>query len=493
MGYDAGSLLKYDLAGNRTSASLNGVQQASYTYNAANEVTNAGWDYDAAGNLTSDGVTSYGFDALGRLTGTNTSAQTQSYAYNGDGKLVSATANGASASYAQDLAGGMTQILASTSGGATSDYLRDDGAALIASLTVGVRSWYGTDNQGSVRQTLDDSGNVLTTQNYDPYGQPETASQIGSFGYTGELQDGTTGAVDLRARWYQPGTGTLLGVDPMLDTTGQAYAYAGGDPVNGADPSGAIPMAAGTPTAGGSSGPAVPQGPVAAPTPTNSQDAINLELDNVAGSWTSVVGPGPGNAPQTPSEYGIVGTELHQLIGSYYRRMNPGQVFVNQTIGTILDDGFGVHDPRASLLTDRPDILDRTQLYMYEVKPSTELQAAYNQLYRYLAEIDQFSTAGVPYISPGPKGARGTYGVIEAPGGYAVFAAPAIGVILYRYRPGQFRPATQAAAQGTGGLLQIVVGAVDIIVIVGGIIVKVIEGIGSLNPAPSPPCTGLVA
>jgi len=133
----------------------------------------------------------------------------------------------------------MSQILASASGGATSDYLRDDGAALIASLTVGVRSWYGTDNQGSVRQMLDDGGNVLTTQNYDPYGQPETASQIGSFGYTGELQDGTTGAVDLRARWYQPATGTLLGVDPMLDTTGQAYGYAGGDPVNGSDPSGA--------------------------------------------------------------------------------------------------------------------------------------------------------------------------------------------------------------------------------------------------------------
>ena len=226
------------LAGNRTSASLNGVQQASYTYNAANEVTNAGWAYDAAGNLTSDGVTGYTFDALGRLTGTNASSETQSYAYNGDGTLVSATANGTSTSYTQDLAGGMTQILASTSGGITSDYLRDDGGNLVASLTNSAHTWYGTDNQGSVRQTLDDTGAVLATQSYDPYGQPETTGQVGSFGYTGELQDSTTGAVDLRARWYQPGTGALLGVDPMLDTTGQAYGYAGGDPVNGSDPSG---------------------------------------------------------------------------------------------------------------------------------------------------------------------------------------------------------------------------------------------------------------
>jgi uncharacterized protein RhaS with RHS repeats len=53
------------------------------------------------------------------------------------------------------------------------------------------------------------------------------------------MQDGTTSIVYLRARWYQPGTGTLLGVDPALDSTGQAYSYAGGDPVNGSDPRGA--------------------------------------------------------------------------------------------------------------------------------------------------------------------------------------------------------------------------------------------------------------
>jgi hypothetical protein len=49
---------------------------------------------------------------------------------------------------------------------------------------------------------------------------------------------GTTNAVYLRARWYQPGTGTLLGVNPALDSTGQAYSYAGGNPVAGEGPSG---------------------------------------------------------------------------------------------------------------------------------------------------------------------------------------------------------------------------------------------------------------
>ncbi len=39
-------------------------------------------------------------------------------------------------------------------------------------------------------------------------------------------------------RYYDPGTGQFLAVDPLVDETGQPYAYTGGDPVNGTDPSG---------------------------------------------------------------------------------------------------------------------------------------------------------------------------------------------------------------------------------------------------------------
>jgi RHS repeat-associated protein len=86
---------------------------------------------------------------------------------------------------------------------------------------------------------MNDGGTVLASQSYDPYGNPETSGQVGIFGYTGELQVlGAGNAEYLRARWYQPGTGTLLGVDPELGTTGQAYAYAGDDPVDGSDPTG---------------------------------------------------------------------------------------------------------------------------------------------------------------------------------------------------------------------------------------------------------------
>jgi RHS repeat-associated protein len=178
------------------------------------------------------------------------------YAYNGDGSLVASThsttppiqCGGLSTAYTVDLAASPDQIIASTislgptgqgcPAPITSDYLRDSAGTLLASASNATTTWYGLDRQGSVRQVLDENANLLAIQNYDPYGQRETTGQIGIFGYSGELQDATTSAEYLRARWYGPGTGTLLGVDPLVDATEQAYAYAGDDPVNGSDPSG---------------------------------------------------------------------------------------------------------------------------------------------------------------------------------------------------------------------------------------------------------------
>ena len=54
---------------------------------------------------------------------------------------------------------------------------------------------------------------------------------------------GRTASVALRTpslvnRYYDPTTGLFLTQDPMVDETGQAYSYAGDDPVNESDPSG---------------------------------------------------------------------------------------------------------------------------------------------------------------------------------------------------------------------------------------------------------------
>ena len=42
----------------------------------------------------------------------------------------------------------------------------------------------------------------------------------------------------LIGRYYDPATGQFLSVDPLVDETGQAYAYTGDNPVNAVDPNG---------------------------------------------------------------------------------------------------------------------------------------------------------------------------------------------------------------------------------------------------------------
>jgi hypothetical protein len=120
--------------------------------------------------------------------------------------LVGQTANGTTTTYTQDLASAQSQILAATTGITTTDYLYGQDIAPLAALSGTIRTWYGIDGQGSVRQSLDDSGTVLGVQNYDPFGQIEAGTSLtGPFGYTGELQDSVTGQEYPRARCYQPG------------------------------------------------------------------------------------------------------------------------------------------------------------------------------------------------------------------------------------------------------------------------------------------------
>jgi RHS repeat-associated protein len=59
-----------------------------------------------------------------------------------------------------------------------------------------------------------------------------------NLGYAGQYTDPTTGFEYDQARWYDPGTGAFITVDPAEQTTGQPYSYANDDPITNTDPSG---------------------------------------------------------------------------------------------------------------------------------------------------------------------------------------------------------------------------------------------------------------
>jgi uncharacterized protein RhaS with RHS repeats len=83
-----------------------------------------GWGYDLVGNLTSDGASTYTYDALNRLKTVAVAAQTRSYSYNGDGALVLQIAGTTRISLTQDLAAPLSQVVQARAGaGAVVNYL----------------------------------------------------------------------------------------------------------------------------------------------------------------------------------------------------------------------------------------------------------------------------------------------------------------------------------------------------------------------------------
>lgn len=89
----------------------------------------------------------------------------------------------------------------------------------------------------------DPSGHELSYWRYDAYGTLALGKPSSPFGYAGQYSDSSpvsSGLDNMRARWYEPATGAFTTIDPIVASTNSPYAYAGGDPVNGGDPSGEI-------------------------------------------------------------------------------------------------------------------------------------------------------------------------------------------------------------------------------------------------------------
>jgi RHS repeat-associated protein len=132
-------------------------------------------------------------------------------------------------------------VLQTTHGTQRTDYV--SGHERLLALDGTAQTWYGSDALGSVRQTLDGSGSALSALHYDPWGTPQGSVQPPTFGFTGELQDGMSGLVYLRARWYPPQHGRFTSRDvwqgmPEEPQTLAPYTYTHSDPVNYIDPTG---------------------------------------------------------------------------------------------------------------------------------------------------------------------------------------------------------------------------------------------------------------
>ncbi len=101
-------------------------------------------------------------------------------------------------------------------------------------------SYYITDEQGSIRYILDQSGEVLNFYQYSAFGETIISEETtpNRLRYNAQTEDELTGLYYLRARYYAPGIGRFTQEDVIYNDGLNLYAYCNSNPVMYSDPSG---------------------------------------------------------------------------------------------------------------------------------------------------------------------------------------------------------------------------------------------------------------
>jgi len=241
----AGTSFEYDAANNPTK--LGGT---TLKYDAASQLEEGGtteYAFDEMGQRTeadpaSGPTTTYGYDQAGNLISVDRSAEGEiakiedDYAYDGNGLRASQSISGSKAQLAWDVSGELPLLLYDS----TSYYLYGPDGIPFEQIASETATYLHHDHLGSTRLITNASGEAKGKYTYTPYGEmaEHTGTATTQLGFNGQYRNQSTGLIYLRARVYDPVTAQFLSVDPIVEETGEAYGYAGGDPVNRGDPSG---------------------------------------------------------------------------------------------------------------------------------------------------------------------------------------------------------------------------------------------------------------
>ncbi|MCO6459521.1 MAG: hypothetical protein J5I93_29765 [Pirellulaceae bacterium] len=269
----------YDATGNRASSHLHGMQ---YEVGTGNRLESDGvfdYTYDAEGNLRQRTEVATGasreftWDHRHRLTevvdrdAQGTQEQRVEFVYDALNRRIAKTvadANGDTAwhfAYDRDelllefvdddgVAGGGAPQLARRylHGPAVDQVLADEDAA-------GNVRWLLSDHLGTVRDLVDESGQLVDHLTYDSYGNlvAQTGSTEPRHLYTGREFDRELGLHYYRARYLDSTTGRFLSEDPLGFAAGQInlFAYVANNPLDFRDPTGLQGGFGGTNTGGG--------------------------------------------------------------------------------------------------------------------------------------------------------------------------------------------------------------------------------------------------
>ena len=215
----------YDAAGNRISFDRLGPQAAlpqpiQAAHNAANQLTQFNTDtlsYDNNGNLTSDGTTTYTWDARNRLVRMENTGSLAEFTYDALGRRIEKSLTTLNSQLTTSYLYDGNDIVAEIENGAISaTYLRSLNIDEPFLRSTEVAEFYHTDALGSTLNLTDETGSTQTTYSYDPFGNTTiTGTSTNPFQYTGRENDGT-GMYYYRARYYSSTFQRFISEDPLL-------------------------------------------------------------------------------------------------------------------------------------------------------------------------------------------------------------------------------------------------------------------------------------
>jgi RHS repeat-associated protein len=248
----------YDADGNRTASTVVGATPSTQalTYNSADQLTTTGTTFDGTGNLTADAAGTYTYNGAEQMTSVKHGTTTYNYTYAGSSQnqiLSEGTPTGTySLTYGRTDQQGQA-IIEQVHTPQGQGYIEHDpvtGSPLLLRTATGKQSLYVYDGTGDPTALLTADSYVAFAYTYDPYGVPTLQTNSGGDGvpqnpylFKGGIQDRTTGWVHFGGRWYNTTTGTWTQRDtldsPLDPANANRYAYAGDDPINNDDPTGA--------------------------------------------------------------------------------------------------------------------------------------------------------------------------------------------------------------------------------------------------------------
>ena len=332
------------------------VEQTTYTYNLQGRMATAEVSqYDSSGQtLQSHTKSSYEYDDRGIRV-----AQTQQDDVNNDGDFDDAEDTTERTDYHGDDQNptGYAQVLEEMQGAAVAKSYTIGHDVFLEAVAANQVRHLLRDGHGSTRQLVDATGAVINSGTarvfaYDAYGNPHgfsLADALTTHLYSGEQTDQLTGLQYLRARYYNPATGTFNRLDPFAGSLSDPlslhkYLYCHADAVNGSDPTG-------------------------------------MWLANAVGAI--IGGLGAWAASRI-----FLGIAAEFTIRDAYLREVPtviSEVQVrSQQIGRKGDPDIGTWDNSFRL---RPDILDKHLKTYYEIKSSWGVAAGERQLNKYQAAL----------------------------------------------------------------------------------------------------------